>query len=70
MIHNLALSAWENWTAYCVITGHLVAVIWGRIEFNTEDHALILWEGRRDIRRRHVNNKQAAWRKPWQIPLC
>ena len=28
----------ENWTASCVITGHLVAALRGQVEFRTADH--------------------------------
>ena len=28
----------ENWTASCVITGHLVAALRGQVEFQTADH--------------------------------
>ena len=29
----------ENWTASCVITGHLVAALKGQVEFRTADHS-------------------------------
>ena len=32
----------ENWTALCVITGHLVAALRGQVEFRTVDHAACL----------------------------
>ena len=28
----------ENWTASCVITGHIVALLRGQVEFRTADH--------------------------------
>ena len=28
----------DTWTASCVITGHLVAVLRGQVEFRTADH--------------------------------
>ena len=42
----------ENWTAYCVITGHLVAALRGQVEFRTADHLACLQEGRTDMWRR------------------
>ena len=41
----------ENWTASCVITGHLVAALRGQVEFWTADHSACLWEGRTAVRR-------------------
>ena len=35
----------ENWTASCVIIGHLVAALRGLVEFRTADHSACLWEG-------------------------
>ena len=35
----------ENWTASCVITGHLVASLRGQVEFRTADHCSCLHEG-------------------------
>ena len=32
----------ENWTASCVIRGHLVAALRGQVEFWTEDHSACL----------------------------
>ena len=40
------LTASEKWTASCVITGHLVAVLRGQVEFWTTDHWACLREGR------------------------
>ena len=42
----------ENWTAACVITGHLVAALRGQVEFWTADHSACLREGRTAVRRR------------------
>ena len=42
----------ENWTASCVITGHLVAALRGQVEFRTADHSACLREGRTAVRRR------------------
>ena len=57
---NPTLSAEEKCTASCVITGHLIADLWGRKEFKTRDHVIFLQEGSREIQHRHVNNTQAA----------
>ena len=42
----------ENWTASCVITGHLVAALRGQVEFRTVDRSACLREGRAAVRRR------------------
>ena len=42
----------ENWTASCVITGHLVAALSGQVDFRTGDHSACLQEGRTAVRRR------------------
>ena len=36
---NPTQAAPENWTASCVITGHLVSEIRGQAEFRTSDHS-------------------------------
>ena len=33
----------ENWTASCVITGHLVGDLRGQVVFRTADHSACLW---------------------------
>ena len=38
------LTAPENWTTSCVITGHLVVVLRGQVEFRTADHSACLQE--------------------------
>ena len=45
-------TASENWTASCVITGHLVAALRGQVEFRTADHSACLREGRTTVGRR------------------
>ena len=35
----------KNWTASCVITGHIVAALRGQKEFRTSDHAVYMREG-------------------------
>ena len=42
----------ENWTASCVITGHLVAALRGQVEFRMSDYSACLREGRTEVRRR------------------
>ena len=50
----------ENWTASCVITGHLVAALRGQVEFRTADHSSCLREGRTAVRRRGQNWAEEA----------
>ena len=42
----------ENWTASCVITGHLVTAFRGQVKFRTADHSACLREGRTAVWRR------------------
>ena len=44
----------ENWTASCVITGRLVAVLRVQEEFRTEDHSTCLRERWMAVRKRSV----------------
>ena len=44
-------TATENWTASCVITGHLVAELRGQEEFQMADHLACLQEGRMAVRK-------------------
>ena len=50
----------ENWTASCVITGHLVAALRGQVEFRTADHSACLREGRTAVRRRGEIREEEA----------
>ena len=50
-ITNPNLSDLDNWTASCIVIGHLIADLRGRTEFNTRNHTLLLQEGRWEIRR-------------------
>ena len=50
----------SNWTASCVITGHLIAALRGTAEFWSGDHALLMVEGRDEIRRRHAEAAEMA----------
>ena len=47
---DLTKTATENWTASCVITGHLVSALRGQEEFQTADHSDCLCEGRTAVR--------------------
>ena len=49
---DLTQTASENWTASCVITGHLVAALRGHMEFRTADHSAYLREVWMAVRRR------------------
>ena len=50
----------ENWTASCVITGHLVAALRGQVEFRTEDHLTCLREGRTEVWQRGQRRAEEA----------
>ena len=50
----------ENWTASCVITGHLVAALSGQVEFRTSDHLACLREGRTAVWRRSQQRAEEA----------
>ena len=39
----------DNWTASCVITGHLVAALHGAVDFKSGGHALLMGKGRNEI---------------------
>ena len=41
-IPDPVLTAPENWTSSCVITGHLVAALRGQTTFRTDDHTACL----------------------------
>ena len=43
-----------NWTASCVITGHLVAALRGQEEFRMADHSVCLQEESTVVRKRRV----------------
>ena len=43
----------ENWMASCITTGHLVAALRVREEFQTSDHSEILRYGRGEVRKRN-----------------
>ena len=47
-------TASENWTASYVITGHLVAVLRGQVEFRTADHSACLQEEQTEVRKRSI----------------
>ena len=50
----------ENWTASCVITGHLVVALRGQVEFRTADQSACLREGRTAVRRRGQRRAEEA----------
>ena len=49
-----------NWTASCVITGHLVAAIYETDEFWLDNNALLMGEEREEIRQRHAEEVDTA----------
>ena len=53
-------TAKSNWTAACVITGHLVAALHGTAEFWSGAHALFMGEVRYDIRRQHAEAAETS----------
>ena len=57
---NPTQNAEANWTASCVITGHLVAALHGTDEFRSGYHALLMEEVREEIRRRHTEAAETA----------
>ena len=46
----------ENWQASCVITGHLVSALRGKVTFRTADHAACLWDVRAAVKGKSVAN--------------
>ena len=50
----------ENWTASCVIIGHLVAALRGQVEFRTADHSAFLREGQTVFCRRGQKQAEEA----------
>ena len=54
---SLPESTWTagvNCTESCMITGHLVTALCGTAEFRSGNHALLMGEGREEIRQRHA----------------
>ena len=47
-------TAHEKWTAYFIITVHIVAVLRGQEELQTADISAYLWEGGAEVRKRSV----------------
>ena len=56
-------TAGANWTASCVITGHLVIVLRREAEFWSGNHAFLMREVRDEIRRRHVETAETKMGK-------
>ena len=50
----------KNWTASCVITGHLVAALRGQVVFWTTDHSACLWEVWMSVRHRGEKRAEEA----------
>ena len=49
-----------NWMAYCMITGHLVAVLCRTAQLRLDNHALLMGEGRYEIQQRHAKESENA----------
>ena len=58
-------TAGVNWTASCMITGHLVAALRGTVEFRSGDHALLIGEEREDICWQHTEDAENALGEAW-----
>ena len=52
-----------NWTASCVITGHLIVALGRTAEFRSGDHAPLMGEGREDIQQRHIKAAETDLRE-------
>ena len=50
----------ENWTASCIITGHLVTALRGQATFRTADHMACLRGGRLAVQHRGDQRAEAA----------
>ena len=50
----------KNWTASCLITGHLVAALRGQVIFRTADHSACIWGGRLAVRHREEKRVKEA----------
>ena len=57
---HLTKTASENWTASCVITGNLVAVLRGQEEFRTADHSDYIQEGSEEVRTQSILREEEA----------
>ena len=53
-------TARENWTASCVVTGHLVAALYGTDEFRSGNHALLMGEEREEIRHQYAEEAETS----------
>ena len=59
-IPDPVLTAPENWTASCFITGHLISALRGQTTFRTADHTACLKLGRLAVRHRGLQRAEAA----------
>ena len=62
---NPTQTAVENWTASCVIMGHLVAALQGTAEFRSGNHAPLVGEEREEIQHRHTEEADNALGEAW-----
>ena len=49
-IQDPTLMVQKNWTVLCVVTVHLIAALWGHVDFYSRDHTQLLTNGRAEIR--------------------
>ena len=57
---NPTHTAGANWTSSYFITGHLATALYRTAEFRSRDYALLMREGREEIRRRHTEAVEKA----------
>ena len=50
----------SNWTASCVITGHLILALHRMSKFRSGDHATLMRDGRDKIQQRHAEEAENA----------
>ena len=53
-------TAGANWMASYMIMGHVVAVLGGKTEFRSGNHALLMGKGREEIRQRHEKEAETS----------
>ena len=58
-------TAGANWMVSCVITGRLVAALRRTADFRLVYHALLMGEGREEIRWRHVEAEETTLVEAW-----
>ena len=62
---DLTHIAGANWTASCVITGRLVAALYGTADFRSGYHALLMGESRDEIFRWNAEAIETSLEEAW-----